>query len=189
VARFIAITGTHSTGKSTFLQGLETALLEQTPDLRVARVSDKASDCRDAGFPILRDHTVDSTLWIMASVIRGELEAALHADVVLVDRPVSDALGYLEAAHQSRGDAIPKPGREYLYTLARLHSRRYDVVVRTVLDSSIPLGPGRDTDSKFRALVDERIEAVVGELGMASIEMRSSGVDERAAEVLGFLAS
>lgn len=185
MARFIAITGTHSTGKSTFLNSLEQALLEHNPSLRIARVADKASDCRDAGFPILRDHTVDSTLWIMASVIRAELEAAQSADVVLVDRPVSDALGYMEAAFHIRGEQVPPVGRRYLYAVARHHSCRYDQLVRTILDGGVPLGAGRDRDLGFRALVHEKLESVVAEIGADCLTLKANTTESTLARLVG----
>lgn len=86
----IAVAGTHSTGKSSFLKEVEARL--NAHGLRVARVVDTASRARDAGFPILRDHVYEGTLWIMAEGLRQEMEAALKSDVVLVDRPPLDAL-------------------------------------------------------------------------------------------------
>lgn len=161
---FVAVTGTHSTGKSTFLDQLQSEL--QAKGITVGRVADKATECRNAGFPILRDHTFESTLWIMSSVIRGELEASLSAPVVLVDRPVSDALAYLEAALHSTGRAIAETERSYLYSLARLHSLRYQLLFRTVLDPTVPLGVGRDPDLGFRALVNEKLASVLREVGV-----------------------
>ena len=92
----LGVAGTHSTGKSTLVEALASALRER--GLRVGRVADLATSARDLGFPILRDHTFESTLWIMTRGIAAELEAALRVDVVLVDRPALDALGYFWAA-------------------------------------------------------------------------------------------
>ncbi|MEX3960473.1 hypothetical protein [Trinickia sp. EG282A] len=61
----IGITGTHSTGKSTFFE--EVHELAQARGLKVGKVADVATRCREAGFPILKDHTFESTLWIMSS--------------------------------------------------------------------------------------------------------------------------
>lgn len=169
---FVAVTGTHSTGKSTFLDQLEAEL--QAKGITVGRVADKATDCRDAGFPILKDHTFESTLWIMSSVIRGELEASQNAAVVLVDRPVSDALAYLEAALDSTGRSIAEQDRHYLYSLARLHSPRYHLFFRTVLDPSTPLGVGRDPDLGFRALVDAKLGSVLGEVEVSAALLSSA---------------
>lgn len=118
--KFIAFTGTHSTGKSTFVDDLTDIAEKQ--GLRVGKVKDNASECAKAGFPILRDHTFSSTLWIMTTVIREEQHESLSADLVIVDRPVSDAIGYLEAALAVTGRNVPPEDLDYLYALAKLHA-------------------------------------------------------------------
>jgi len=92
----IGVTGTHSTGKSSFLRALAPALEQR--GLKTATVSGLAKRAKDVGFPILAEHNFHSTLWIMAEGLRQEAEASLGSDVILVDRPVLDALGYLLAA-------------------------------------------------------------------------------------------
>lgn len=158
----IAVAGTHSTGKSTFLLGLEEDLAGR--GLRVARVGDVASEALRRGFPILRDHVYESTLWIMAEGMRREMEAAIDADVVLVDRPVFDALGYLLAALEVTGRDIDAIRLEELWTIARAHVTYYDWLAVTVLDQGVPLGEERDPDLRFRRTVAERIDGIVTEL-------------------------
>jgi predicted ATPase len=158
------VAGTHSTGKSTLVEELSNSLRSQ--GLRVAKVSDTASQAQDLGFPILRKHTFTSTLWIMSHGISKELEAELNADVVLVDRPVPDALGYLWAALASRKETLTQADHEYLVNLARHHTRTYDMICRTALDTAIPLGPERDRDPDFRSEADKQIMAVFKELGV-----------------------
>lgn len=162
--KFIAFTGTHSTGKSTFVDSL-TDVAEKR-GLRVGKVKDNAAECAMAGFPILKDHTFSSTLWIMATVIREEQHEGLVADLVIVDRPVSDAIGYLEAALAVTGRDVPSEDRNHLYALAKLHSPRYDLLFKTVLDESVPLAPGRDPDLAYRKEVDSHIGAALSQLGV-----------------------
>lgn len=162
--KFIAFTGTHSTGKTTFVEKL--CDIAEKSGLRVGKVQDCASECALAGFPILKDHTFSSTLWIMATVIREEQHVSLNADLVIVDRPVSDAIGYLEAALATTGRDVSTEDRNYLYALAKLHSPRYDLLFKTVLDEGVPLGPGRDPDLAYRKEVDSRIGAALSQLGV-----------------------
>ncbi|WP_219340730.1 hypothetical protein, partial [Escherichia fergusonii] len=68
----IGITGTHSTGKTSFFDAVQEAL--SPSHLRVVRIGDFARRARSIGFPILRDHTFESTLWIMAECLRLEAE-------------------------------------------------------------------------------------------------------------------
>ena len=179
---FVGIAGTHSTGKTSFVQ----AVLKQagTCGISVAVVSDTATKCREAGFPILRDHTFESTLWIMTSVIKAELEAALRASLVLVDRPVPDALGYLEAALSATGRTISEQQRAYLYGLAEHHAKRYSMVFKTQLDESIPLGEDRDPDLDFRRDAGRHIDAVLTRLGISCLDPNADVAQERIRSIL-----
>jgi hypothetical protein len=138
----IAVAGTHSTGKSTFLARLAHVLRRE--GIEVATVADLAEQAHRTGLPILHAHNYSSTLWIMARGISEELATWPHADVLLVDRPVPDALGYYLAALAYRGETPDPTAIEHLSALARHHSAHYDLVMRTVLDQDIPIGEGRD---------------------------------------------
>jgi molybdopterin-guanine dinucleotide biosynthesis protein len=186
MAIYIGITGTHSTGKSTFVEQLRQ--LADQRGIRTVSISDKATDCRKRGFPILKDHSFESTLWIMVTVIQQELEEGLNADLVIVDRPVSDAIGYLEAALASTDRSVSNEEREYLYALAKNHSSRYALLFKTKLDESIPLGPERDPDLDFRREVDQQIGLVLEQLGLLSLDPLSDQATERIAKVLDAVA-
>jgi len=173
MAYFIGITGTHSTGKSTFVANLKQRATER--GITVATISDTATKCQDAGFKVLTDHTFESTLWILCSVIRAELEAALLADLVLVDRPVPDALGYLEAALEMTGRVISEKERAYLYGLAASHTQRYSLLFKTELDTSIPLGEDRDTNIEFRESAGKWISRTLDTLEIQALDPRDPG--------------
>lgn len=160
----LGIAGTHSTGKSTLLSKVEEMLVQM--GLRVSRVASLAAAAREAGFPILHDHTFESTLWIMSRGISCELEASLAADVVLVDRPIMDALAYLFAALAHRDSRLSSCESEYLLELAKHHARTYTVICKTVLDPNIPLGPGRDQNMAFRKSVTSELDSVFKELSL-----------------------
>jgi len=51
----VAVAGTHSTGKTTFLTRLRHLL--ETAGYHVATVSDQAAGARDLGFPTMREQT------------------------------------------------------------------------------------------------------------------------------------
>ncbi|MGO3891167.1 MAG: AAA family ATPase [Paenalcaligenes sp.] len=187
MTKFIAVTGTHSTGKSTFVKDLTT--IAKKRGLRVGTVQNNASECAKSGFPILKDHTFSSTLWIMATVIRAEQHEGLNADLVIVDRPVSDAIGYLEAALTITGRNMSATDRSYLYALAKLHSSRYDLLFKTVLDESVPLGPGRDPDLNYRKAVDSRIDAALFQLGLQPLNPLNDGDRSQALELIDLIAN
>ncbi|GHC99921.1 AAA family ATPase [Novosphingobium pokkalii] len=155
----IAVAGTHSTGKTTFLTRLK-ELFEQR-GLAVAYVHDSAVNAQEKGFPILAHHTFESTAWLMARAIELETEATIAADVVLVDRPVADALGYLLAALRHTNRSIAPARAEALERICEAWAPEYDLSFLTVLDPSVELGAGRDGDALFRARAAEEVTRVV----------------------------
>jgi hypothetical protein len=174
----VGVTGTHSTGKSTFLARLAHQLRLQ--NLEVSMVADLGEEAKQMGMPILFNHTWVSTLWIITRGISNELQAWLHADVVLVDRPVPDALGYYFAALNHRGQRAQPHELNQLKTLVRDHSRRYDIIFRTTLDPSIPIGDNkiRDDNAAFRTLADEHIRLVLDDLNLQHEPLPADGHDE-----------
>ena len=171
----IAVAGTHSTGKTTFLTRLK-ELFEQR-GLAVVYVHDSAANAKQKGFPILTDHTFESTAWLIARAIELETEATISADVILVDRPVTDALGYLQAAllHTSRSIA---PARlQALERICEAWAPEYDLAFVTVLDPSVELGEGRDGDVIFRVRAAEEVARVVDRFMPDRHLLRYGGAD------------
>ncbi|KMS59871.1 hypothetical protein V474_11895 [Novosphingobium barchaimii LL02] len=171
----IAVAGTHSTGKTTFLTRLK-AVFEQR-GLAVAYVHDSAVNAQDRGFPILAHHTFESTAWLMARAIELETEATLSADVVLVDRPVADALGYLQAALLHTSRSIPPARIQALERICEAWAPEYDLAFVTVLDPSVELGEGRDGDALFRARAAEAVTRVVDRVMPDRHLLRHGGAD------------
>jgi len=183
----IGIAGTHSTGKSTFLTSLAEVL--EARGLKIGRIDDLARRAQALGFPILTEHTFESTLWIMAECMRQEAEASLTCDVILVDRPVLDALGYLEAALEVTGRNVDPRRLDQLRTIARAHSADYDQLVVTTLDHTVPLGEGRDQDLRFRDAAARHIEALTSDLAPTALQMTSTNADETLAAASQFVFS
>lgn len=155
----IAVADSHSTGKTTFLQRAERALKDAGH--AVAYVHDSAADAQELGFPILTGHDFGSTAWLMARAIELECEAALKHEVILVDRPVHDALGYLLAALQHSQRSIEPDHMRTLETICQGWAAQYDLLFLTSIDPSIPLGEGRDPDLGFRTLASEKVRDVI----------------------------
>ena len=175
----IAVAGTHSTGKTTFLTRLRHLL--ETAGYQVASVAVPVAAARDHGFPILREQTAATTLWIITTAIAAELAAARRADVVLVDRPVTDALAYHLAAHAWRGEPVDPGQSAFLTDLARHHAPSYQLIYRTVIDPALGIRDDghRDTEPRYRDLVDGMISTVHRQLGISATTLRST--DHRSA--------
>ncbi|MEU2258155.1 AAA family ATPase [Nocardia xishanensis] len=183
----IAVTGTHSTGKTTFLSRLAHNL--RTAGIDVATVSDLGEHAQRIGLPILSGHTWASTLWIITRGISNELAAWIHADVVLIDRAVPDALAYYLAALEYRGNQ-PNPERlRVLEDLITAHSTHYDLIYRTSLAGHLPLGTNkpRDTDLRFRKLADEHVSRVLRDLRIAHQILTVDSHDRALAEAESFV--
>ena len=172
----IAVAGTHSTGKTTFMRQLQEVL--QSDGLTVEYVHDSAEDARNLGFPILTGHTFDSTAWMMAQAIRLETVASLTADAILIDRPVPDALGYLLAALKVTGRQIDAVRMERLLRICEAWVGEYDLIFVTELDRSIPIGPGRDDNEEFRIEAGEAVTRILRSLAPGHSVLRSDGVNE-----------
>lgn len=185
----IAVLGTHSTGKSTFLARLAREL--RCGDMEVATVADLGEQAQRIGLPILHNHTWASTLWIIARGISNELEAWLHADVVLVDRAVPDALGYYRAALAYRNEQPDPDSLAFLESLVARHSRYYDLILRTTLDPTVPLGVDtpRDTNADFRVLADHYVARVLYEMRLPHELIPADGHDLVLSRVLAFTAA
>jgi hypothetical protein len=183
----IAVAGTHSTGKSTFLATLAHELRHR--GFRVSTVADLGEKARRAGFPILAQHTWASTLWIITQGISNELAAWIGADVVLIDRPVPDALGYYRAALDYRGEQPDPTTARYLDTITREHTAlSYDLIFRTQLDPTIALGTNkpRDDNAHFRQLADRYVAQVMTDLHLDTETLSHAEHDTALVRALAF---
>jgi hypothetical protein len=183
----IGITGTHSTGKSTFLSTISRTLMEL--GLSVGCINDLATRAMRLGFPILTQHTYESTMWIIAEGLRQEAEASLSKDVILVDRPVFDALGYLEAALEVSGRQIDPRRLNELRTIARLHAMEYDLIIVTTFDSSVPLGPGRDQNEQFRGAAARHIAQLTSEIAPGALKLTATNARAIAKATVDFVTA
>ncbi|MCX4096281.1 AAA family ATPase [Nocardia sp. alder85J] len=183
----VAVVGTHSTGKTTFLYALAERLRSQRIEVVIA--GDLGLQAMQIGLPILSEHTWISTLWIIARGISNEVEAWLIADVVLIDRAVPDALGYYEAALEYTGRDADPDEIEKLEAMVGAHAYNYDLIFRTVLDPVLPLGSEkpRDTDLKFRALADTHVGKVLSRLGIEHELLPAGGVERAVVETAAFV--
>lgn len=172
----IAIAGTHSTGKTTLMGRLEQELSGR--GFAPGYVHDSAVSARELGFPILRDHTFESTAWIMAEAIRLETVASLTADVILIDRPVPDALGYLVAALDVTGRTLEPSRLKCLEAMSAAWVNEYDLIFMTELDASIPIGPGRDNDEQFRVAAGLAIASLLTRIAPDRVIVRAEGADD-----------
>lgn len=158
-ALIVGIAGTHSTGKSSFCGELKQTL--EAEGIEVATIPSFGKLAAELGIPLLSQHTYDSTMWFIDRTLEAQEVACSAAQIVLVDRPIIDALAYWNAATEVR--QTPANANEIEKMRALMSSRLpdYTAIVATKLDSSIPLGPGRDNDFLFRESVDTHLHRLL----------------------------
>jgi len=183
----IGVTGTHSTGKSTFLARLAHDL--RTHHIQVATVADLGEQAQRLGLPILGNHTWASTLWFITHGISLELAVWPHAEVVLVDRPAPDALGYYRAALAHRHETPDPDIHARLEAVVTSHLPAYDLLYRTTLDPAIPLGTDkpRDPDATFRRLADHHIGQVLHDLHIPHTPLHATDHDHALERTVDFV--
>jgi AAA domain len=180
----IAVSGAHSTGKTTFLLKVSKAL--ESSGLQHWIVGDLAAKCP---LPILRQHTVQSALWIAAQGIADEI-AAHRSPIVLVDRPVLDAWAYLTAAI-SDIDKLSSAELNTLISIIRSWLPTYSLVYQTQINEAIPIddNKGRDLDSNYRTEIGHQMIAASNFFGVSPIPLTDTNAEEEADRLLGKLIS
>ncbi|WP_449105458.1 AAA family ATPase [Pseudomonas mohnii] len=155
----VGVTGTHSTGKSTFCDELKVTL--ECKGICVATIPSFGKLAVQQGIPLLTQHTYDSTMWFIDRTLEAQRAAVENAEVILVDRPIMDAVAYWNAAIEHRGTPAPAHQVDAISALLSRQIPDYTTIVATRLDSSIALGPGRDTDLTFRQSVDTHLHQLL----------------------------
>jgi hypothetical protein len=173
----IGIMGPHLTGKSTFVSRL--ALELRRNGYQVATIAALVERAQRLGMPILHNHTWASTMWFITRGISDELEAWAHADVVLVNGAVPDALAYYRAALEHRGEQIRQAEIEQLECLVRNHSANYNLLFRTTLavDAPIDVAESDDDERQFRHLADYWVQRVADNLAVTIVPLPPSNHD------------
>lgn len=166
----ITISGTHSTGKTTFLD----QLIKEVAPTPIHKLSSLAPEARDLGFPILKEHTFNSTLWMMATGMKKEAESTLKNSITLVDRPIMEAHAYLNAALKLRGERLTDAEEACLLSISKGYMFSYDMIIKTIVDDTLPIATNkkRDHDAEFRKMVDCEIDTLYAQLGVSFIPLR-----------------
>lgn len=151
----VAVSGAHSTGKTTFLN--RTAEILNNDGISNFIVTDLAIRCP---LPILRQHTVESTLWLVATGIAEEIASAHKFNVVLVDRPVLDAWAYWMAVPPNIDIVSVTPKFKTLKNTIKNWLPTYDLIYQTRIDESIPVedNKGRELDESYRLEIGRQME-------------------------------
>ena len=163
----IAFSGSHSTGKTTLINEIKTKL----PIKDFGYVSDIASECP---LPILREHTIYSTLWITCRNISDEIALSHKYTLTLVDRPVLDAWAYYAAAlyinskKTEYDNLYNRKSNIMLYNIINEWLPSYDYIYQTEINQNIKINPekNRDTDEEYRTIVGNECKKAIEFFGI-----------------------
>jgi nicotinamide riboside kinase len=167
----VIVTGAFSTGKTSLVDALSSDLVNR--GLTVATLPDVARDCP---VPLNADQTEDATLWLLATQIAREIEAALGAEMVMLcDRGVPDVL-----AHQFDLGSSGKAGwGDLLNPFLDSWLSTYDLILFSRVDERIPIASDglRVEDSAYRTWLDQLADRVL--FGRANVEELPSESTQR----------
>ncbi|MET8845984.1 hypothetical protein [Amycolatopsis sp. NPDC004625] len=166
----IGIVGPHLTGKSTFISRL--ALELRRNGYQVATIAALVERAQRLGIPILYNHSWASTMWFITRGISDELEAWVHADVILVNGAVPDALAYYRAALEHRGEEPSPTEIDQLEKLVHSHSSNYNLLFRTMVEATATDEVA--DDEGFRRLADRWVRRVAESLEVTNVPVAGS---------------
>ena len=152
----IAFIGTHGVGKTTLC--FELAALLKKRDKVVEMVREVARFCP---LPINRETTVAAQSWILHTEIAEELAAENKAEIVICDRSVLDNYCYL----------LQSGRHPNLEPLVRWWTGTYKVLIKVPIVGSLQFDGLRDVDGIFQRAVDETIDRVLSEWGVAAVRL------------------
>ena len=93
--KIIAFSGSHGTGKSYAAYNETINLKRQYPNKSVVAICDLDAFCP---YPINKNSTEKTQMWMFSNRIQKELEAMRHFDIVVTDRTIVDVLAYTHIA-------------------------------------------------------------------------------------------
>jgi len=91
MSELIAFSGSHGTGKTTAAYNLALSYKYNYPDKSVHALVDQEAFCP---YPINKEATLESQLWIFTNKINQELSLLRRFDIVVTDRTIVDVIAY-----------------------------------------------------------------------------------------------
>ncbi len=94
----IAFTGAQGVGKTTIVEALKSKLVADGKKVEVL-----PELIRDCPYPADTESTFNTQLWVSSHTIMRETDIAGDADILLVDRPITDIAVYKELVKANKG--------------------------------------------------------------------------------------
>ena len=153
----IGFYGVHGGSKSATLYGV--AHLLKCRGISVEIVKETAKEAFKCGFPINKDTTLETQLWILVSQIKNELEAERSkADVILCDRTVLDQIIYTKASPNVNDPFDHLRGMTYGYMATKPYDK---IFIFSPLDNLEEDGV-REIDKEWQKIIEHYSKTVIG---------------------------
>lgn len=125
----IAFAGTTTQRKSRLLSGIDQALWDL--GYAVAQSAcEHATKAADFGFPLREQQSLETTVWLLGSIISADAEAVLGVpDVLLARDSCLDPLAHLSAAMQTGHCDVTRERWQQVADLATAYATGYDLVL------------------------------------------------------------
>jgi len=143
----IAFSGSHGTGKTFSAYNKVVELKLQNKNKSICILNELA---RESPFPINRETTENSQLWIFLNQISEELEMETKYDIIVCDRTVVDVLAYSEYRGFDRLVKMLYPlAKEWIQTYEQIYFNQIRTNQHNYVDNV------RDTDEDFRNNIED----------------------------------
>jgi nicotinamide riboside kinase len=178
----IAISGSHSTGKTALYDALAQLLSDRAKTYSVNEVArELIAKSGDPGFLHGKEDHPSKFLLMLAMQMQRE---AMHPDAahcIICDRGLIDTLAYAYLLFPDY--LISLEGRE-MQELVRSWSATYDLVVKTAIAAPMERDGVRVNDEIFRARVDQNLTSVLARFGIPTIVLDGMDSHENFSDVL-----
>jgi nicotinamide riboside kinase len=155
----IALTGSHSTGKTTLLN----EVVRRNDRLKIVSITETARIVIEKGFPMAKDATVDSYINYVNEQLKAELDAANRKfDILISDRTILDAVAYSQVNKNLTDDPfIPAYVIEMLERVWLVEKEFYDFYVYCPVEFPLVFDGVRDEDSAYQKMVGEQLKMLL----------------------------
>lgn len=173
----LALTGAHSTGKSTLLRGI----VERCSDLRIGTIEEVARKIIKRGFPMGKASTPASYMNFVNDQLRAERLAVSEGfDYIISDRTILDAVAYSLVNKDVLNSPVPDYVIQMLHEVWRIEASFYDLYVYFPIEFSMVSDGIRDEGEDYRHQIDARIEELLRTSDVRHITVRGAPAERLA---------
>jgi nicotinamide riboside kinase len=155
----IALTGAHSTGKTTLLN----AFVKRNKRFKFVSITETARIVIEKGFPMAKDATVDSYINYVNEQLKMELSARkTNYDILISDRTILDAVAYAEINKKLSDEPfIPTYVIEMLERIWLVEQEFYDFYIFCPVEFPLIFDGVRDEDSIYQEKISEHLKKLL----------------------------